>query len=280
MSRWCLIAMMLLASCGAPTPPPEANDEPRIISLSPGITGTLEDVGLGPYLVGRSNWCRTRTRDIEDIPAVGDLHERNWEAILRIRPTHVFFQAEDVKTDQALVELAERHGWQLRAWPLRTVSEIQQVLVDLPAVIEFQDEQLQDGLASRCDQLVTSTSNSIRPVDIASGRRVLLINDGLPPLAWCEDSYLGELLEATGAENVAGQGGWKLLSMEDVVRLQPDLVFVVSEQETDSPPAILSGSGNAIQPEQCLQLVHPRINLPGPHLAETSSRMRVLLSGG
>lgn len=278
MARWLLVTVLVLAGCGDTPSPHPSDDGPRIISLSPAITGTLEDAGLGRFLVGRSNWCRLRTRDDGEVPAVGDLHERDWEAILRVRPTHVFFQSADTGTDQALVDLSERNGWTLRSWPLRTVGEVQEMLAELPLAMAKASPELHQALTSRCEALSTGLSESMRPSEIALERRILVINDNLPPLAWGTETYLGEMLASAGGINVIGSGGWKTLSIEDVVRLEPDLVLVVTEQETDRLPAIASGSVAAIPASRCRWLVHPRINLPGPHLAEASYRMRDLLA--
>ncbi|MEE2906881.1 MAG: hypothetical protein VX527_03520 [Planctomycetota bacterium] len=279
MARWCLLVLLLLLpGCGeTPTPPP-VHDGPRIISLSPAITGTLEDVGLGHCLVGRSHWCRLKTRDPEEVPAVGDLHERHWEAMLRVRPTHVFFQSEGIETDKALINLAAQNGWTLRAWPLRTVDEVQQVLFDLPDTINLMSSESNQSLLVRCQTLSDELSKSMQATSLPKPCRVLVINDDLPPLAWGTDTYLGEMLASAGGENVVGSGGWKTLSIEELVRLQPDLVLIVAEQDTNQPPAIVSSSVTTIPEDQCRWLVHSQINFPGPHLAEVSFQMREILA--
>ncbi|MAT80254.1 MAG: hypothetical protein CMJ29_01240 [Phycisphaerae bacterium] len=278
MIRWCLLILICLTCCSKPQESSVPHEGPRIVSLSPAMTSALEDAGLGPYLVGRSNWCRPMTRSLDEIPAVGDLHERDWEALIRISPTHVFFQSEDVSSDQAMVELAAQQNWALQAWPLRTIGDIKKMLDDLPSTIQFENQEKNQNLLLRCDQLGASLIQSISPTPIASGQRVLIVNDGVPPLAWGTTTYLGEMLEATDAENVAGEGGWKTLSMEDVVRLRPDLIIVVSDQVTDDEPAILQEPLASISSEQCQWLIHPRINFPGPHLVEACADLKSILS--
>ena len=105
-----VLVLIVVSGCREASTPPSTDGQIRIVSLSPAITLTIEDLGLADSLVGRSTWCQLDSVDIESIPAVGDLHDRDWERLVRLGPTHVLFQASDVETDATLQDLAARHG--------------------------------------------------------------------------------------------------------------------------------------------------------------------------
>ncbi|MCH2133847.1 MAG: ABC transporter substrate-binding protein [Phycisphaerales bacterium] len=275
MLRWLLLLLLLLHGCGdTPSPAPDP-DSPRIISLSPAITRALEDAGLAPHLVGRSTWCRLR--DDRDVPAVGDLHDRDWEGIIRLQPTHVFFQSEDVETDASLVDLAEANGWTLRAWPLRTTGEVRDLFMTLPSAFVGLDTDT--VLDAQCRELANRIDDALVGNRMALERRVLLVSDGVPPLAWGEQTYLGELLLGIGGVNALGDAAWKTVSLEDVVRLAPDVIIVISETDDPSPPAIAELDIAAVTEGRVHRLVHEDINLPGAHLADLVPMLRRQVTG-
>ena len=276
MHHWLILLAILIVGC-RPQIPDEHAEDLRIISLSPALTGMLEDAGLGDSIVGRSSWCVLRTRDQADVPAVGDLHERNWEAITRLQPSHVFIQADSIEQDAALLDLSREHGWNLHAWPLRGVGDIKRVLDELPATIISSGSNFNQTLG-RCRSLAQQLDDSMNPTQTGQGRRILIINDQIPPLAWGRGTYLDEMLSTTGAKNAIVRDGWRQLSIEDVVRLKPDLILVVTSEPSEEGPELTRLVNGSIPDDRCHWLTHPRINYPGPHLAEAFQGMRRILS--
>lgn len=277
MHRWLILLAILIVGC-RPQIPDDQTQDLRIISLSPALTGMLEDAGLGDAIVGRSSWCVLRTRDQADVPAVGDLHDRNWEAIIRLQPSHVFIQADTIEQDAALLDLSREHGWNPHAWPLKGIGDIKRVLDELPATI-ISSGPIFDQTLARCRSLAGQLDDSMNPTQIGRGRRILIVNDQTPPLAWGQGTYLDEMLATTGASNAIVRDGWRQLSIEDVVRLKPDLVLVVASESSDERPELSRLVNGSIPDERFHWLTHPRINYPGPHLAEAFHGMRRILSG-
>ncbi|MBG84587.1 MAG: hypothetical protein CMJ40_08580 [Phycisphaerae bacterium] len=279
MHRWIIpLLIILLGSC-RPETPDASSEDLRLISLSPALTGIIEDAGLGDSLVGRSSWCVLQNRDQAEVPAVGDLHERDWEAIIRLQPSHVFIQADSVEQDASLLDLSREYGWSLHAWPLRGVEDIKVVLHELPIIVENHASSRYVSTAGRCQSLLDRLDESLIPSRIGENQRILIVNDQIPPLAWGRGTYLDRMLDATAATNVIQREGWQQLSMEDVVRLKPDRVLVVTTFSKIDPPALARLEDGLVPEDRCHWLAHPRINYPGPHLAEAFLAMRAILSG-
>ena len=267
-----LLSVMSIAGCDR-TPASPSTDEPiRIVSLSPAITRAIEDLGLADALIGRSTWCQLDTREVETIPAVGDLHERDWERLVRLQPTHVLFQASDVETDEALVEVAGRHGWILQAWPLRTMGEVGEMLDDMPDL--FSAAETAEQIRLRCLQGSDHIRAAIKPATEKLDERVLIVSDGQPCLAWGESTYLGEMLESTGAVNVMGHTAWKTISFEDIIRLDPDVMLIVSETDSREPSTLDELDVQATRDNRVHHLSHRYINLPGAHLATMADEIQ------
>ena len=268
----CLLVLIGVTGCREISPPPESAGEIRIASLSPAITRAIEDLGLADSLVGRSTWCQLDSLDIDSIPAVGDLHDRDWERLVRPGPTHVLFQASDVETDAMLQDLAARHGWLLHAWPLRTMGEVCNMLDDMSGL--FTQAEHADEIRIRCNQRSDEIKASIKPPTRELDVQVLMVSDGQPSLAWGESTYLGEMLASTGAANVMGASAWKTISLEDIVRMNPDVILVVSESEAGDQSFLDGLDLQAIRDNQLHHLSHRYINLPGAHLASLAHQIQ------
>ena len=277
MTRFIAILLLMIVGC-RPQSPQADSSELRIISLSPALTGILEDVGLGDSIVGRSNYCEFTLRDAGEIPPVGDLHERNWEAIIRLQPTHIFIQADSTEQDLALAGMSDEYGWEFHAWPLRDMNDIKHVLKELPSIPPVSREESWDSIRAKCHELSMAMDDAMAVSEVGQDDRVLIVNDGLPPLASGRNTYLVEMLETTGAINVIESEGWSSLSIEDVIRLRPDIVIVLGERAVDLQPALAPSVKEALPETAFHWLVHPRINIPGPHLAVVCQMLRDILS--
>jgi ABC-type Fe3+-hydroxamate transport system substrate-binding protein len=230
-----------------------APGEIRIASLSPAMTTTLQQVGLGPLMVGRSAFCA----DADELPVVGDLQHINAEQLVRVNPSHIFVQRSGDAVDGILQQLAQKHGWVV----------VSQSIVDLPDVIRLMDRIAtlfaHKDVAQKCHVLSGQISDALQKTPGEQSIRVLIISADQSPLAWGRDTYLGQLVDAAGGENVMAGNRWTSLSLEDVVRLKADIVIVPTGVE----PVDLRALEAAVEPNRIHVLFFPSIDIPGPHLA-------------
>jgi ABC-type Fe3+-hydroxamate transport system substrate-binding protein len=68
---------------------------PRIVSLVPSVTELLCDLGLAPYLVGRTGFCIHPKDLVEHIPKVGGTKDVNIEKIRQLAPTHLIVNIDE-----------------------------------------------------------------------------------------------------------------------------------------------------------------------------------------
>ncbi|MAD78071.1 MAG: hypothetical protein CMJ51_01705 [Planctomycetaceae bacterium] len=239
----------------------EARATGGVVSLSPAITTTLIDLGVGDEVVGRTPWCR----GVDDRPVVGTLEGVDAEVLVAIRPAVVLHQPPATGIDPVLLGLRDRLGFQLAGGRLDGVSnlltlldEIERLELAEPSRIEERRAGLRD-IAARCrrpfgpDSPGVVALHSVDPVGVA-GR----------------DTYLGEIIAAAGFRNLAPSGGWRAWSVETLLGAEPDKILVFSGDDDGTETiAWLEALGWSTPPRIVV--------VPGADAFEPSTRMpRVL----
>ncbi len=67
----------------------------RIVSLVPSITELLCDLGLAPYLVGRTGFCVHPAQVVRHIPKIGGTKDVNVDKIRTLAPTHLIVNIDE-----------------------------------------------------------------------------------------------------------------------------------------------------------------------------------------
>ena len=81
-------------------------NQPRIVSLVPSLTELVCDLGLSPYLVGRTGFCIHPHDTVQRITKVGGTKDVNIEKIRRLAPTHIIVNIDE-NEKQCVEELAK-----------------------------------------------------------------------------------------------------------------------------------------------------------------------------
>ncbi len=224
-----------------------------IVSLSPAITTTLIDLGVGDRIVGRTPWCR----GIDDRPVVGSLEGVDAELLVSIDPDLVLHQPPATGPDPVLLGLQRRHGFRLEGGRLDGAEDVLRLLDTLEALEVGASERIADRRAA-LEEIVRDGAKS-PPADAA---RTAVLHSLDPVGVAGRDTYLGELVAAAGLQNAAGSGGWRAWSVESLLSSDVDLVLIFSGRGTGDevearlrdlewtvPPGILVVSGlDAFEP--------------------------------
>lgn len=223
---------------------PESPDL-RLVVLSPAIAVTLRDIGLADQIVGRHGYDMVLPKNI---PVCGDQLGIDYEALLRVRPTHVLLQQDAKGVPDRLTELAGEHGWKIRVYPLLKLDDIQRCVNDLHTEFVIVPQDLAEGRnpplltgeavmrrrADAEDRLVESLR--FRGRHLAGAGRVLLLGAVDPPSALGPGSWHHEILTRIGGVPAITQGSpYMTLDAEDVLRLAPEGIVLVLPRAQDSP---------------------------------------------
>ena len=89
---------------------PRSGSAPRIVSLVPSITELLFDLGLGPFVAGRTTFCIHPRPAVESVPRVGGTKTVRIDRLRRLEPTHVIVNVdENRRSDVQAIESFTPH---------------------------------------------------------------------------------------------------------------------------------------------------------------------------
>jgi iron complex transport system substrate-binding protein len=199
----------------------------RIVSLSPNQTEIVYALGVQDRLVGDSDYC-DYPPDAQKKTKVGGMISPSIEQIVALHPDLVLVtKLNRLETVQSLAEL----GIPSYAIDPHTVVEIissSMKLADLLGVPES-GAALGGSIQKRLDELQHRVG-SLAP------KRVLFVVWNQPLISVGKDTFIADALRHAGALSVVEtQQNWPQVSLEEVVRLQPDyLVGASSHSENTS----------------------------------------------
>jgi len=193
----------------------------RVVSLIPAATELLYAIGAGPALVGRTDWC-DHPPEASAVPSVGAGLEPNIEAVVAARPDLVILYP----SPQTAVAAARLRSLGIPAMQWRTdgIADLRRGVVHL-GLLTGHLEDARTVVARLDSALAAATrSRAVRP-------RVLILGWDSPPIAIGRASFLSELVERAGGENVFGDlaAASGPVGLETIVSRDPDLILAMDE---------------------------------------------------
>lgn len=275
-------------SPAAPDPAPQAAARPRVVALAPSVAQMLQDAGLAHLLVGRHGFDRWSD---PALPVCGDQAGIDYEALLRVQPTHVLLQWGSRDLPPRLAALAQRHGWTVQTLSLLSLEEVRHAARDLETAFAAWAPPPTPARTTLPHSAADRLDAAIRPVEPSAARtagRVLLLSGLSPPTALGPGSYHHQILLALGAQPALTRGSaFMTLDFEDLLRIAPDTIILVTDgpAEQDARPAQtitlprrMAGLGlAAVQRGRVYGVKDPRALLPGTSLAAVAESLAQVL---
>jgi iron complex transport system substrate-binding protein len=289
MSRGRLILVAVCAFALALTAGLRAAGPARIVSTSPSITETLFALGLGDRVVGVSTYCRFPPA-VAALPKIGSFLKPDPELIAGLRPDLVIVHEAGNGLDRRLASLRIPFVIVDRGSLAGAFSSMHQIAAAA-------------GVPERADALVGDLRRRLDGIRRAGAvppkRRVLFIIGRRPGLladliAVGPGSYINELIEIAGGANVlaiAGQPEYPRISMETVLRLDPDVIVdTVDMGDTDAErrarqpinERLWSAYGmlTAVRTGHVHAATTDALVVPGPRVVEAAEWVAALLRTG
>lgn len=254
----------------------------RIVSFSPAISRTLIDFGLQDRIVGRTTYCDFLP---EEVPVVGDLHSVNYERLIELDPTHVLLQPSSAGVDRRLTQLGQERGWTIAAWPgIDQIDDIEQLVRELPGVLCQGRSDDEEEMARTAAELTNRIAASLAPGDAPLWRgRTLIVHSTQPVRVFGRGTYLNDVLTRLGASNAVEAEGWKELSLEDVLRLNPEAIIIIRPGEADWTDAMEAAGAlgrleiDAVRNRRVALLTHPDALLPSTGIIKVAGELRTIM---
>jgi ABC-type Fe3+-hydroxamate transport system substrate-binding protein len=229
----------------------------RVVSLIPATTELLFAIGADSVVVGRTSYCDYPAAATK-VPDLGDGIRPNIEAVIASRPDLVvlYNSGQNAAVAGRLRELGVA-AVRVNTDALSSVPRVARILGKLTG-----RERAADSLAIVFDTALTSAT---RP---PATRRptVLLLVWEQPPMTIGRGSFLSELVERAGAENlfadVSASSG--VVSIEAVAARDPDLIFTTAEGPSSFATRPEWRVVAAVRGKRFLQVSGSEFNRPSP----------------
>lgn len=196
----------------------------RIVSLVPSLTEALFALGLGPRVVGATDWCVHPADALAGVPRVGGTKDPDVDAIARLRPGLVIANREE-NTRRTVTRL-EAAGIPVWVTYPRTVAEGARLLrelaelggrrAELASVVAPVEEALARAQAARA----------------ASPPRVFCPIWKHPWMAVGADTYAHDLIELCGGRNAFGGSGgrrYPVVREVEILAAAPEVILLPDE---------------------------------------------------
>lgn len=289
MARHTVLILILTAlaatACSKPAAPRPVAGQLRLVSLSPALSRTLVDFGLEDRIVGRSRWCDFLPTTT---PAVGDLLTIDYEQLVALAPTHVLVQAPKDGPDDRLVALAAERGWKLESWSgLDTIDDIERLVRELPSVLYAPGTDALAAATRRASGLLNDIAAALAPArdgDADLWRGSTLLVHHLDPVGVSgRETFLHDVLVRLGGVNAVTASGWPTLTLEDVTRLDPGAIVVLStDPDAAADPRHAAGAladldVEAVRHGRIAVLTHPDAQRPCTGIIGVARELRSIL---
>jgi iron complex transport system substrate-binding protein len=261
-----LLALLLVAGCGAATPSSSSAPPARLVSLAPSITEIVYALGAGDRLVGVCGQC-DHPAAVARLPRVGGYLAPSVEATIGVRPDLVL--AVPSPGNREAVRAIERAGVRVLIVHDRTLGDLWASIRDVAGALGVADagERLTADVQAGLDAVHTRVAGL--PV-----RRVLVIVGHDPLVAVGRDTLQDELVAIAGGVNVAADAGsvWPRITLELVVARAPDVIVDAAMGTEEAGRALFAGLTTvpAVQHGRIVALPTDALFRAGPRVPEAA----------
>jgi iron complex transport system substrate-binding protein len=194
----------------------------RIVSLAPSITESLFAIGAGDQIVGVTEYC-SYPPAAQEKPHVGGMINPSIESIIALHPTLIILSMEgNLREDY---DRLQTHNIPIVVSNPRTLEGIYRSLQQLGELTGHEAE------AGNLVRTLRAREDSIRSRIRGTNIRTLMIVSLHPLIVVGGKTFLNELLQAAGGENLASglSSTYPTYSREALIAQDPDVILVMSD---------------------------------------------------
>jgi iron complex transport system substrate-binding protein len=239
----------------------------RVVSLAPNLTEIVFALGDGNHLAGDTDYCDYPPEAIQKAHVGGPVNP-NLEVIVSLKPDLVL--ATKSINRRETVHALDHIGLPVYVTDPHSVE-------DMIASVEHLGSALgtEKSAATLVEDLRGRLSNLDRRLAGAASRRVLFVVWTDPLISIGRGTFIADALRRAGGRSIVDtKAEWPHVSLEEIVRLQPEVLVFASAHAADSQPDIdslraLPGwrSLEAMQHGNIV-VVSDAINRPAPRMVD------------
>jgi ABC-type hemin transport system substrate-binding protein len=157
----------------------------------------------------------------KSVPVCGDQTGVDYEALLRVKPTHVLIEWGAREIPARLRDMADRNGWVLQDFAQLTLDDVLDTTSRLGTLFCRSEPAKFVELSERMKQ---AWSTKHTPINAG---RILLLESIDPPAALGPGSFHHQMLERIGGSPAIASGNpYMRLEIEDILRMAPDGIIL------------------------------------------------------
>jgi ABC-type Fe3+-hydroxamate transport system substrate-binding protein len=189
----------------------------RIVSLVPSQSELLWDLGLQEQLVGITKFCIHPKSMFESVSRVGGTKTLSLEKIRSLKPDLIIGNKEENERTQ--IEALQK---EFKVW-MSDIYTLEDALKTITAIGEL------TGTLDKAKTISEGIAHSFQQLPYCEKSVLYLI--WKPYMAAGKGTFIGDLLMKIGLKNVIHEeeSRYPQLTMEEIVALKPELVFLSSE---------------------------------------------------
>ena len=239
----------------------------RVVSLAPNLTETVYALGLEDKLVGDTIYCDTPAAATRK-PHIGAPLTPSLEAIVALHPDLVLATAINRwETVEAITKL----GIPVYTVEPRTVRDMLESISELGDVLGAHEQGV--ALTAKLQGTLDNLQTGLRDKPLV---HVLFVVWEDPLITIGQNTFIADALRWAGAESVIiSKQDWPQISMEEVLRLEPDYIVLTSNHAgTDDSDQVRDlrsrGVWNQIEAVKLgrIVVVGEEVTRPAPGLVE------------
>jgi ABC-type Fe3+-hydroxamate transport system substrate-binding protein len=192
------------------------NQPQRIVSLVPSQTELLCDLGLDERVAGITKFCVHPTEWFRTKTRIGGTKQLNFESISALNPDLIIANKEENNKGDI-----ERLAKDFPVW-VSDINNLDSALEMIQMVGEITGTD-----ASVLAEEIRVDFDKIQPIWPTQKTLYLIWKN--PFMAAGSDTFIHDLMNRCGFENVANQARYPELSEEEIIKLNPELVLLSSE---------------------------------------------------
>ncbi len=262
-------AATMLPGCRKELPRADA-PRPRIVTYSPALTTIVFAMGLGEHVVGVTAFCELPAG--QERPVVGDCQNVSTEKFVRVRPDVVLIQQDPATLGAVRRLLPDARIEYFSLEKIENVAEAMERIGHLagwPELGRRHRRAFEDKLAA----VRKSVAGLPRP-------KVYFLTGANPPAVAGRESFLHELIELAGGEDLSGQfARWSRISVEHILRDRPDVIVCQAYEDADRAREYLATLRGvpAVENGRVFVVTDRRWTIPSACLADLAGQLAGML---
>lgn len=194
----------------------------RIVSLVPSQTELLFDLGLDEELVGITKFCIHPIEKFAERNKVGGTKKLHIDLIRDLQPDLIVANKEE-NNQTDIEELAK--DFPVWVSDVSNIDEAIRMIEELGRLVDRQPE------ASYLTHLINAGFRDLQTLALQHGihKKVAYLIWKKPYMAAGSNTFINSILTCNGFDNVVKSTRYPVVSMDDLLALEPEVIFLSSE---------------------------------------------------